>query len=136
MTEQATLLVALDQVMSDYDMSLDKCMTAQPDAQNVLIYWPVKVDVKTRGEQQFMVGVAVCFSELLAEEARDQFAQMAGSEADLIFAYIPAWQYGQKDFGIFIEQNTFGDILTNALVSEVIEKAAIEQTLTARCLSS
>ena len=42
----------------------------------------------------------------------------------LVFAYIPAWQYGQKDFGIFIEQTSFGEILTNSLIAEVIEKAA------------
>ena len=37
---------------------------------------------------------------------------MTAADANLIFAYVPAWQYGQADFGIFIEQTSFGDILT------------------------
>ena len=36
------------------------------------------------------------------------------------------------DFGIFIEQTSFGDILTNSLVAEIVEKSAIEQTLIRR----
>ncbi len=136
MKDDTPLLVTLDQIMSDYDGSLDKCMTAQPDAQNILIHWPVTVDVKGRGEQKFVVGVAVCFTQLLAEEAKDQMEQMTAAQTELIFAYIPAWQYAQKDFGIFIEQTSFGEILTNSLVSEVIEKAAIEQTLERRCRPS
>jgi len=132
MTETQPLLVTLDEIMSQHDGSLDKCMLAQPDIQNILIYWFVTVDVKGMGKQNFMVGVAVCFNEFLAEEAKDQFQQMAAFDAELIFAYIPAWQYGQNDFGIFIEQAGFGDILTNSLVAEIIEKPAIEQTLERR----
>lgn len=132
MKDDTPLLITLDQVMSDYNGSLDTLMTAHPDAQNVLIHWPVTVDVKGRGEQKFLVGVVVCFTQLLAEEAKDQVEQMAGAAAEPIFAYIPAWQYGQNDFGIFIEQTSFGEILTNSLVSEVIDKAGIEQTLERR----
>ena len=132
MTETPSLLVMLDQIMSDYHGSLDKCMAAQSDVQNILIYWSVTVDVKGRGKQKFLVGVAVCFTELLAEEAKDQFQQFTASDAELIFAYIPAWKYRQDDFGIFIEQTGFGDILTNSLIAEVVEKAAIEQTLERR----
>ena len=136
MKDDTPFLISLDQIMADYDASLDNFMAAQPDAQNILIHWPVSVDVKGQGQQEFLVGVAVCFTELLAEEAKDQLVQMAGTEAGLIFAYIPAWQYGQKDFGIFIEQTSFGEILTNSLISEVIDKAAIEQTLDGRCSPS
>lgn len=136
MTEQNSLLIALDEIMADYGGSLDRWMTAQPEISDVFIYWAVSVDVKGRGEQKFFVGVAVCFTDMLAEEAKDQLAQLAGDDADFIFAYIPAWQYGQNDFGIYVEQTTYGDILTNSLVSEVIDKAAVEQTLKARCLLS
>ena len=132
MTETPSLLVMLDPIMSDYHGSLDECMAAQSDVQNILIYWSVTVDVKGRGKQKFLVGVAVCFAELLAEEAKDQFQQFTASDAELIFAYIPAWKYRQDDFGIFIEQTGFGDILTNSLIAEVVEKAAIEQTLERR----
>ena len=59
MTEKSSLLVPLEQIMSNHNGSLDNCMTAQPDIQNVLIYWPVTVDVKGRGKQKFLVGVAV-----------------------------------------------------------------------------
>ncbi|EHI49484.1 putative isochorismatase family protein [SAR116 cluster alpha proteobacterium HIMB100] len=131
--DDALVLVTLDQLMADYDGSLDSFMKGQPDIQNVLIHWAVSVDVKGQGQQEFQVGVAVCFTELLAEEAKDQLTQLAESDAGLVFAYIPAWQYGQKDFGIFIEQTSFGEILTNSLIAEVIEKAGIEQTLDARC---
>jgi hypothetical protein len=132
MTEKSSLLVTLEQIMSDHDGSLDNCMTAQPDIQNVLIYWTITVDVKGRGKQNFLVGVAVCFTEFLAEEAKDQFEQLTAADANLIFAYVPAWQYGHADFSIFIEQTSFGDILTNSLVAEVVEKSAIEQTLIRR----
>ena len=132
MTETPPLLVALDQIMSEHDGSLDSCMTAQPEIQNVLIYWSITVDVKGRGKQNFMVGVAVCFTEFLAEEAKDHFQQITASDAELIFAYIPAWEYGQDDFGVFFEETGFGDILTNSLVAEIVEKAAIEQTLVRR----
>ena len=132
MTEKSSLLVTLEQIMSDHDGSLDNCMTAQPDIQNVLIYWSITVDVEGRGKQKFLVGVAVCFTEFLAEEAKDQFEQLTAADANLIFAYVPAWQYGQADFGIFIEQTSFGDILTNSLVAEIVEKSAIEQTLIRR----
>ena len=132
MTETPSLLVTLEQIMSEHDGSLDNCMTAQPDIQNVLIYWSVTVDVKGRGKQNFMVGVAVCFNKILAEEAKDQFQQITASDSELIFSYIPAWQYGQDDFGVFIEETGFGDILTNSLVAEIVEKASIEQTLLRR----
>ena len=132
MTETPPLLVMLDQIMSEHHGSLDNCMTAQPDIQNILIYWSVTVDVKGRGKHKFLVGVAVCFTEFLAEEAKDQFQQFTAPDAELIFAYIPAWKYGRDDFGIFIEQSGFGDILTNSLIAEVVEKAAIEQTLELR----
>ena len=134
--DDAPILVTLDQIMADYDGTLDSFMTAQPDAQNILIHWSVSVDVKGQGQQAFQVGVAVCFTELLAEEAKDQLAQIADPGTGLVFAYIPAWQYGQKDFGIFIEQTSFGEILTNSLIAEVIEKAAIEEMLEARCRAS
>ena len=132
MNDDTPFLISLDQIMTDYDASLENFMREQPDAQNILIHWSVSVDVKGEGQQNFLVGVAVCFTELLAEEAKDQLEQISNSDAGLIFAYIPAWQYGQKEFGIFIEQTSFGEILTNSLISEVIEKAAIEQTLDAR----
>ena len=130
--DDAPILVTLDQIMADYDGLLDNFMKGQPDAQNILIHWPVSVDVKGQRQQEFQVGVAVCFTEFLAEEAKDQLTQLAEADAGLVFAYIPAWQYGQKDFGIFIEQTSFGEILTNSLIAEVIEKAGIETTLEAR----
>ena len=133
MTETPPLLVTLDQIMSEHDGSLDNCMAAQPDIQNVLIYWSVTVDVKGRGKQNFVVGAAVCFTDFVAEEAKYQCQQLTPSDAKLIFAYIPAWQYGQDEFGIFIEQAGFGDILINSLVAEIVEKAVIEQTLDRRC---
>ena len=132
MTSQNSLLISLDEIMTSYGGSLDRCMDAQPEVSDLFIYWAVSVDVRNRGAQKFFVGVAVCFTKILVEEAKDQLAQLAGDDAGFIFAYIPAWQYGQNDFGIYIEQTPYGDILTNSLVSEVIEKAAIEQTLQAR----
>ena len=82
--DDAPILVTLDQIMADYDGTLDSFMTAQPDAQNILIHWSVSVDVKGQGQQAFQVGVAVCFTELLAEEAKDQLAQIADPGTGLV----------------------------------------------------
>ena len=90
MTETPSLLVTLEQIMSDHDGSLDNCMTAQPDIQNVLIYWSITVDVKGRGKQNFLVGVAVCFTEFLAEEAKDQFEQLTAADAESNFCLCPS----------------------------------------------
>ena len=132
--DNAPLTITLEAVMSDYDGQLARLANAQTDSCNFLITWQVEMEVKssskqTFNQQAFFVAVAVCFSPGQDDEMRDIAGQLCPSGKTPIFAFIPAYSFGSKDFGIFIAENNLGEILVNGLVNEVIEQAGIEEAV-------
>ena len=133
--DNAPLTITLEAVMSDYDGQLAKLALTQKDSRNFLITWQVEMEVKSPGkqtsnQQAFFVAVAVCFSPGQDDEVRDIADQLCPAGKIPIFAFIPAYSFGSKDFGIFIAENNLGEILVNGLVNEVIEQAGIEEAVT------
>jgi len=128
--DNAPLTITLEAVMSDYDGQLARLANAQTDSRNFLITWQVEMEVKSSEKQAFFVAVAVCFSTGQDDEVRDIADQLCPSGKTPIFAFIPAYSFGSKDFGIFIAENNLGEILVNGLVNEVIEQAGIEEAVT------
>lgn len=128
--DNAPLTITLEAVMSDYDGQLARLANAQTDSRNFLITWQVEMEVKSSEKQAFFVAVAVCFSPGQDGEVRDIADQLCPSGKTPIFAFIPAYSFGSKDFGIFIAENNLGEILVNGLVNEVIEQAGIEEAVT------
>ncbi|MGC6473216.1 MAG: hypothetical protein ACON5P_01070 [Candidatus Puniceispirillaceae bacterium] len=128
--DNAPLTITLDAVMSDYDGQLARLALTQKDSRNFLITWQVEMEVKSSEKQAFFVAVAVCFAPGQDDEVRDIADQLCPSGKTPIFAFIPAYSFGSKDFGIFIAENNLGEILVNGLVNEVIEQAGIEEAVT------
>lgn len=129
-TDNAPLTITLEAVMADYDGQLAKLASAQKQSSNFLITWKVEMEVKSSDKQAFFVAVAVCFSQGQDDELRDIAHQLCPKGKTPIFAFIPAYSFGSKDFGIFIAENNLGEILVNGLVNEVIEQAGIEEAVT------
>ena len=129
-TDNAPLTITLEAVMADYDGQLAKLASAQKQSSNFLITWQVEMEVKSSDKQAFFVAVAVCFSQGQDDELRDIAHQLCPEGKTPIFAFIPAYSFGSKDFGIFIAENNLGEILVNGLVNEVIEQAGIEEAVT------
>ena len=129
-TDNAPLTITLEAVMADYDGQLAKLASAQKQGSNFLITWQVEMEVKSSDKQAFFVAVAVCFSQGQDDELRDIAHQLCPKGKTPIFAFIPAYSFGSKDFGIFIAENNLGEILVNGLVNEVIEQAGIEEPVT------
>ena len=129
-TDNAPLTIALEAVMADHDGQLGKLASAQKQSSNFLITWHVEMEVKSSNKQAFFVTVAVCFSQGQDDELRDIAHQLCPKGKTPIFAFIPAYSFGSKDFGIFIAENNLGEILVNGLVNEVIEQACIEEAVT------
>ena len=129
-TDNAPLTITLEAVMADYDGQLAKLASAQKQSSNFLITWQVEMEVKSSDKQAFFVAVAVCFSQGQDDELRDIAHQLCPKCKTPIFAFIPAYSFGSKDFGIFIAENNLGEILVNGLVNEVIEQACIEEAVT------
>ena len=129
-TDNAPLTITLEAVMADYDGKLAKLASAQKKSSNFLITWQVEMEVKSSVKQTFFVAMAVCFSQGQDDELRDIAYQLCPKGKTPIFAFIPAYSFGSKDFGIFIAENNLGEILVNGLVNEVIEQAGIEEAVT------
>ena len=129
-TDNAPLTITLEAVMADYDGQLAKLASAQKGSSNFLITWQVEMEVKSSDKQAFFVVVAICFSQGQDDELRDIAHQLCPKGKTPIFAFIPAYSFGSKDFGIFIAENNLGEILVNGLVNEVIEQAGIEEAVT------
>ena len=129
-TDNAPLTITLEAVMADYDGQLAKLASAQKQSSNFLITWQVEMEVISSDKQAFYVAVAVCFSQGQDDELRDIAHQLCPKGKTPIFAFIPAYSFGSKDFGIFIAENNLGEILVNGLVNEVIEQAGIEEAVT------
>ena len=129
-TDNAPSTITLEAVMADYDGKLAKLASAQKQSSNYLITWQVEMEVKSSDKKAFFVAVAVCFSLGQDDELRDIAHQLCPKGKTPIFAFIPAYSFGSKDFGIFIAENNLGEILVNGLVNEVIEQACIEEAVT------
>ena len=127
--DTAPFIITLDDVMANYDGKLSALLAGHAELPNILITWQVDVEVKNSGRQAFFVAVSVCFNSQQDDELRDIASQLCPDNNNPIFAFVPAYSYGSKDFGIFIAESQLGEILVNGLVNEVIEQAGIEQAV-------
>ena len=125
-----TVIISLEEVMTDYKGKLSALLHSKKQKPNILVTWQVKIEVKKTGKQRFFVSVAVCFTPDQDEEIRDIASQLCPKGTTPIFAFIPAYSFGSRDFGIYIAENNSGEILANRLVNEVIEQAGIEEAVT------
>jgi len=123
-------IISLEEVMTDYKGKLSALLHRQKQKPNILVTWQVEIEVKKAGKQRFFVSVAVCFTPDQDEEIRDIASQLCPKGTTPIFVFIPAYSFGSRDFGIYIAENSLGEILVNGLVNEVIEKAGIEEAVT------
>ena len=125
-----TVIISLEEVMTDYKGKLSALLHSQKQKPNILVTWQVEIEVKKAGKQRFFVSVAVCFTPDQDEEIRDIASQLCPKGTTPIFVFIPAYSFGSRDFGIYIAENNLGEILVNGLVNEVIEQAGIEEAVT------
>ncbi len=100
-------------------------------ARNVVITLQVKIDIAGKRKQPFFVAVGVTFDFETPEALVDEAQRQCPHDHDCLFAWVPAHLYGSEDFGIAIDEIGAGENLQNGLVGEVIDKAAVEQTVTA-----
>lgn len=130
MTEKqdGIFLLGLDEMMDDAPMPLMQAKLANPD-DDILINWPIEVDVKTRGLEKYLVCVALNWSKDNEEAVREVAEQLCTPPHQLIFASMNVADYGSDKFAILIEENSFGEVLVNSLVQEVIAKAGIEEAV-------
>ncbi|MGB0939119.1 MAG: hypothetical protein ACPGYG_00770 [Candidatus Puniceispirillaceae bacterium] len=124
------VIISLEEVMTDYKGKLSALLHRQKQKPNILVTWQVEIEVKKAGKQRFFVSVAVCFTPDQDEEIRDIASQLCPKGTTPIFVFIPAYSFGSRDFGIYIAENSLGEILVNGLVNEVIEQAGIEEAVT------
>lgn len=124
------VIISLEEVMTDYKGKLSALLHRQKQKPNILVTWQVEIEVKKSGKQRFFVSVAVCFTPDQDEEIRDISSQLCPKGTTPIFVFIPAYSFGSRDFGIYIAENSLGEILVNGLVNEVIEQAGIEEAVT------
>ena len=124
------VIISLEEVMTDYKGKLSALLHRQKQKPNILVTWQVEIEVKKAGKQLFFVSVAVCFTPDQDEEIRDISSQLCPKGTTPIFVFIPAYSFGSRDFGIYIAENSLGEILVNGLVNEVIEQAGIEEAVT------
>lgn len=127
--QNAIYLVTLEEVMQDAPLHLMQSRLEHHD-DDILISWEIEVDVKTRGVEQYRVCVALTWSNDRVEPLHAMAEQLCSGSQNLIFASLNVTDYGTKEFAILIKQNSYGEVLVNSLVQEVIEKAAIEEAVT------
>ncbi len=126
--ENASLIINLNQIISDYEGHLARARFDN-GADDVLIHWSVEMDVAGRGKQTFFVMMAVCWTDMSLEDAHDLLVQIAPEQIPQIFCFIPARDYGTDNFGVFIAENEYGDILTNGIINEMVAQANIEKAV-------
>ena len=126
--ENAPLIISLNQIMSDYEGDLSQALSDN-GADDVLIHWSVEMDVAERGMQTFFVMMAVCWTDMTSQDAHNLLVQMAPEKMPQIFCFIPACDYGTDDFGVFIAENEYGDILTNGIINEMVTQANVEKAV-------
>ena len=128
MKKHNPILISLNDIIEKHNSSLLDFMKSNY-SKDYLIFWNVKMMIKDKKTTSFFVCLAVCWSNLEVNDVKNIFLQIKPNNSFFIFSHIQANNFNKKSFGIYIEENNFGDKLTNSLVNEVIEKSKIEETL-------
>ena len=126
--------VPLSVIMNQHAGRLLDYMQEQK-ARNVVITLQVRIDIAGKRKQPFFVAVGITFDFETPEALVDEAQRQCPHDHDCLFAWVPAHLFGSKDFGIAIDEIGVGENLQNGLVSEVIDKAAVEQAVTALAAS-
>ena len=120
--------VPLAVIINDYEASLFGYMRAN-NANDVVVTMPVTIDVTNQGTKKFFVAVAVTTRFEEPEALSDEIGRSAPKGHTPLFAWVPANLYNSKEFGVFIDEAPIGEVLKNGLVNEIIEQAAVEETV-------
>ena len=120
--------VPLAVIINDYAASLFDYMRAN-NANDVVVTMPVTIDVTNQGTKKFFVAVAVTTRFEEPEALSDEIGRSAPKGHTPLFAWVPANLYNSKEFGVFIDEAPIGEVLKNGLVNEIIEQAAVEETV-------
>ena len=120
--------VPLAVIINDYAASLFGYMRAN-NANDVVVTMPVKINVINQGNQKFFVAVAVTTKFEGPEALSDEIERTAPKGHTPLFAWVPANLYNSREFGVFIDEAPIGEVLKNGLVNEIIEQAAVEETV-------
>lgn len=120
--------VPLSVIINDHKGRLSDYMMVA-NSQDVAVTMPVVVDVAKKKNQKFFVVVAVTMHFDSAEAINDEAIRQCPKDHQCLFAWVPADLFGSDDFGIFIDELGIGENLQNGLVGEVINAAAIEETV-------
>ena len=124
------LIISLGTIMDDFNGQLNTACKAHDNPDHILVNWPGEVEVKNQGIQHFFVTVAVSFAEGGEDELADIASQLCPEKHHPLFAFIPGYAYGRKDFGVFIAESGQGENLVNGLINEVVQQAGIEAAVT------
>ena len=122
--------VPLSVIIDDHNGRLSDYMK-QANSQDVAVTMPVSIDVAKKKNQKFFVVVAVTMNFETAEAVSDEAVRQCPDGHQCLFAWVPAHMFGSDEFGIFIDELGIGENLQNGLVGEVINAAAIEETVVA-----
>ena len=98
-------------------------------ANDVVVTMPVTINVTNQGNQKFFVAVAVTTKFEGPEALSDEIERTAPKGHTPLFAWVPANLYNSGEFGVFIDEAPIGEVLKNGLVNEIIEQAAVEETV-------
>ena len=120
--------VPLAVIIDDYAANLFGYMR-ENNTDDVVVTMPVTVDVADQGKKKFFVAVAVTTRFDGPEVLSDEIERTTPKGHTPLFAWVPANLYNSKEFGIFIDEAPIGEVLKNGLVNEVIEQAAVEETV-------
>ena len=115
-------------IINDYEASLFGYMRAN-NANDVVVTMPVTIDMTNQGTKKFFVAVAVTTRFEEPEALSDEIGRSAPKGHTPLFAWVPANLYHSKEFGVFIDEAPIGEVLKNGLVNEIIEQAAVEETV-------
>ena len=124
----SSVIVGLDELMDDAPMPLIETRNAQPDA-DILISWPVVMDVKGRGQEHYHVCFGLGWTADSLEELQIIAEQICKPNHRLIFAFIDVPSFGSDSFAISIANTPYGEVLVDGLVNEIVESAAIESAV-------
>ncbi len=122
--------VPLAVIISEYSGILERYMIKNA-TKDVVITMPVSVNVANKGKQRFFVAVAVTTRFDGPEALSDEIGRTAPKGHIPLFAWVPANLYNTDEFGVFIDELPIGEVLKNGLVNELIEQAAVEETVIA-----
>ena len=120
--------VPLAVIINDYAATLFGYMRAN-NADDVVVTMPVTVDVTNQGKKKFFVAVAVTTGFEGPEALSDEIERTAPKGHTPLFAWVPANLYNSREFGVFVDEAPIGEALKNGLVNEIIEQAAVEDTV-------